>query len=45
MDAAGRRRPAEEIRHDYGDAANVNVLPDPQWSPEAILAGLAGPGR
>jgi dienelactone hydrolase len=40
VDAAGRKRAPEEVRQEYGDAPNVQVLPDPQWSPESILASL-----
>ena len=35
----GERAP-EEVRQEYGNAPNVQVLPDPQWSPESILASL-----
>ena len=40
VDAAGRRRAPGEVRQEYGNAPNVQVLPDPQWSPESILASL-----
>jgi hypothetical protein len=40
VDAAGRKRAPEEVRQEYGDAPNVQVVPDPQWSPESILASL-----
>jgi dienelactone hydrolase len=40
VDAAGRKRAPEEVRQEYGNSPNVQVLPDPQWSPESILAGL-----
>ena len=40
VDAAGRKRAPEAVRQEYGDAPNVQVLPDPQWSPESILASL-----
>jgi hypothetical protein len=40
VDGAGRKRPTEEVREEYGNAPNVQVLPDPQWSPESILASL-----
>jgi hypothetical protein len=45
VDAAGRRRSPEEVRQEYGHAANVRVLPDPQWSPESILTGAATEDR
>ena len=41
VDAAGRKRAPGEVRQEYGNAPNVQVLPDPQWSPESILASLA----
>jgi hypothetical protein len=40
VDAAGRKRAPEVVRQEYGNAPNVQVLPDPQWSPESILASL-----
>ena len=40
VDAAGRKRAPEEVRQEYGNAPNVQVLPDPRWSPESILASL-----
>jgi dienelactone hydrolase len=40
VDAAGRKRAPEEVRQEYGNAPNVQVLPDPQWSPESVLASL-----
>jgi dienelactone hydrolase len=40
VDAAGRKRPPEEVRQEYGNAPNVRVLPDPRWSPESLLASL-----
>jgi hypothetical protein len=45
VDAAGRSRSPEEVRQEYGHATNVKVLPDPQWSPESILAGAATEDR
>jgi dienelactone hydrolase len=41
VDAAGRKRASEAVRQEYGNAPNARVLPDPQWSPESILANLA----
>jgi hypothetical protein len=40
LDAAGRTGPPEVVRQEYGNAPNVQILPDPQWSPESILGGL-----
>jgi dienelactone hydrolase len=40
VDAAGRKRASEEVRQEYVNEPNVQVLPDPQWSPESILASL-----
>jgi dienelactone hydrolase len=40
VDAAGRRRAPGEVRQEYGTAPNIQILPDPQWSPESILASL-----
>jgi hypothetical protein len=36
----GRRLAPEAIREEYAGAPNVQILPDPQWSPENILAAL-----
>ena len=41
VDGAGRRRPIEEVRREYGNAPNVQVLEDPQWGVESIVATLA----
>src|SRR6516164_3098982 len=40
VDAAGRKRSPEEVRQEYSNAPNVQVLPDPQWSAQSILASL-----
>jgi hypothetical protein len=41
VDAAGQRLAPREVSQEYGNAANVKVLPDPEWSPESILGSLA----
>jgi hypothetical protein len=38
VDAAGRKLAPEAVRKEYGSAANIQVLPDAQWSAESVLA-------
>jgi hypothetical protein len=40
VDASGQKRSPEEVRQEYGNAPDVQVLPEPQWSPESIFASL-----
>jgi hypothetical protein len=41
VDAGARRLPPPDVREEYQGASNVEVLPEPLWSPESILAGRA----
>ena len=37
VDGAGRKMAPEEVRKQYGGAANIEVLPDALWDPASIL--------